>query len=200
MSNVIAGVIRGQYGYLEEHIEAKKQIWNRCKEGFQDLPVAMNPIMEGSKPNYWLSCLLIDENAMCKQVRNGSSALYQPEHVNSCPTEILEWFSKYNAEGRPIWKPMHMQPMYRDYDGNPVYITPRERLAVRSGEVLKTRITQDETMISEMQVLVKDFKPCGQITVQLIREEGTGDDYYIEIKKVNSKAISNMPAFDSNDE
>lgn len=71
--------------------------------------------------------------------------------------------------------------IFCDYDGNPVYITPRERLAVRAGEVLKTRITQDETMIAEMQTLIKDFKPCGQITVQLIREEATGDDYYIEI-------------------
>lgn len=71
--------------------------------------------------------------------------------------------------------------IFCDYGGNPVYITPRERLAVRAGEVLKTRITQDDTMISEMKILVADFKPCGQITVQLIRDEKTGDDYYIEI-------------------
>lgn len=71
--------------------------------------------------------------------------------------------------------------IFCDYEGNPVYITPRERLAVRAGEVLKTRIIQDETMITGMQTLIKDFKPCGQITVQLIREEATGDDYYIEI-------------------
>jgi carbamoyl-phosphate synthase large subunit len=71
--------------------------------------------------------------------------------------------------------------IFCDYDGNPVYITPRERLAVRAGEVLKTRITQDDTMISEMQTLIKDFKACGQITVQLIREETNGDDFYIEI-------------------
>lgn len=71
--------------------------------------------------------------------------------------------------------------IFCDYDGNPVYITPRERMAVRSGEVLKTRITQDEVMIAEMQILIKDYKPCGQITVQLIRNEQTGDNYYIEI-------------------
>ncbi len=71
--------------------------------------------------------------------------------------------------------------IFCDYEGNPVYITPRERLAVRSGEVLKTRITQDDTMIAEMQTLIQDFKPCGQITVQLIRDELTGEDYYIEI-------------------
>ena len=71
--------------------------------------------------------------------------------------------------------------IFCDYEGNPVYITPRERLAVRSGEVLKTKITQDDTMIAEMLKLVEDYKPCGQITVQLIREEKTGDNYYIEI-------------------
>jgi len=71
--------------------------------------------------------------------------------------------------------------IFCDYEGNPVYITPRERLAVRSGEVLKTRITQDDTMIAEMLKLIADYKPCGQITVQLIQDEKTGDNYYIEI-------------------
>lgn len=71
--------------------------------------------------------------------------------------------------------------IFCDYEGNPVYITPRERLVVRAGEVLKTRITQDDTIISEMLKLVANYKPCGQITVQLIQEEKTGDNYYIEI-------------------
>lgn len=115
MSNVIAGVIRGQYEYLEEHITQKKRVWERYRDGFKDLPVTMNPIMEGSKPNYWLSCLLIDEDAMCKQVRSDNKALYLPEQGKSCPTEILERLAEYNAEGRPIWQPMHMQPMYRNH-------------------------------------------------------------------------------------
>lgn len=71
--------------------------------------------------------------------------------------------------------------IFCDFNGNPVYITPRERLAVRAGEVLKTRICQEDTMIQEMQSLIADFKPCGQITVQLIQDEMTGDNYYIEI-------------------
>ncbi len=71
--------------------------------------------------------------------------------------------------------------IFCDYDGNPVYITPRERLAVRAGEVLKTKITQDDTMIEEMQKLIADFKPSGQITVQLIKDQSTGENYYIEI-------------------
>ena len=73
----------------------------------------MNPIVAGTKPNYWLSALIIDEDAMCPQVRSDNEALYRPETGKSCPTEILEVLAKYNAEGRPIWKPMHMQPMYR---------------------------------------------------------------------------------------
>ena len=114
MSNVIAGVVRGQFGYLEEHIAQKKAIYERYKEGFKDLPVTMNPYdAENSEPNFWLSCLLIDESAMCKQVRGEQKALYVSEKGKSCPTEILDTLAKYNAEGRPIWKPMHMQPIYR---------------------------------------------------------------------------------------
>lgn len=114
MSNVIAGVVRGQYKYLDEHIAQKKAIYERYKEGFKDLPVIMNPFVEDiMKPNYWLSCLLINEDAMCRQVRSENEALYIKESGKSCPTEILETLTKYNAEGRPIWKPMHMQPIYR---------------------------------------------------------------------------------------
>lgn len=116
MSNVVAGVIRGQYLHLEEHIAQKKKVYEKYKEGLKGLPVKMNPIVEGSEPNYWLSAILIDENAMCKQVRDDSKALYVPEHGKSCPTEILEAIASINAEGRPIWKPMHMQPMYRMHE------------------------------------------------------------------------------------
>lgn len=113
MSNVVAGVVRGQFPYLEEHIAQKKAIYNRYKEGLKDLPVKMNPIPEDCEPNYWLSCLIVDENAMTKQVRSDSDVLYTKEHGKSCPSEILDAISSINAEGRPIWKPMHMQPMYR---------------------------------------------------------------------------------------
>ena len=117
MSNVIAGVIRGQYPHLKEHIAQKKAIWERYKEGLKDLPVSMNPYeTENAEPNYWLSALLIDEDAMCKQVRGETEALYIAEEGKTCPTEILEAISSINAEGRPIWKPMHMQPMYRMHE------------------------------------------------------------------------------------
>ena len=114
MSNVIAGVVRGQIPYLEEHIAQKKAIYMRYKEGLKDLPVQMNPYDEkNSEPNFWLSCLLIDKDAMCQQVRGERKALYISEPGKSCPTEILETLAKYNAEGRPIWKPMHEQPIFR---------------------------------------------------------------------------------------
>ena len=114
MSNVIAGIVRGQFPHLEEHIKLKKEIYERYKEGFKDLPVKMNPIdLKNSEPNYWLSCMIIDSSAMSKQVRGESKALYIHEKGKSSPTEILETLAKYNAEGRPIWKPMHMQPIYR---------------------------------------------------------------------------------------
>ena len=114
MSNVIAGVIRGQFPYLDEHIAQKKAIYERYKEGFRDLPVTMNPYDKKiCEPNFWLSCILIDRAAMCRQVRSDTEACYVKEPGKSCPTEILEKIAAYNAEGRPIWKPMHMQPIYR---------------------------------------------------------------------------------------
>ncbi|MDY3305039.1 MAG: DegT/DnrJ/EryC1/StrS family aminotransferase [Clostridia bacterium] len=115
MSNVIAGVVRGQLPYLEEHIMQKKAIYMRYKKGLEGLPIHMNPYDEvNSEPNFWLSCAIIDKEAMCKQVRGENDALYIHEKGKSCPTEILETLAKYNAEGRPIWKPMHMQPIYRN--------------------------------------------------------------------------------------
>lgn len=116
MSNVVAGVVRGQYPYLKEHIAQKKKIFKRYVEGFRDLPLKMNPITEGTEPNYWLSAMIIEQEAMCKQVRGENDALYISEIGKSCPTEILEAISSINVEGRPIWKPMHMQPMYRMHE------------------------------------------------------------------------------------
>lgn len=114
MSNVIAGVVRGQIPHLEEHIAQKKAIYMRYKEGLKGLPVQLNPYdAENSEPNFWLSCLLIDKEAMCKQIRGEQKALYICEPGKSCPTEILEMLAKYNAEGRPVWKPMHAQPIFR---------------------------------------------------------------------------------------
>lgn len=116
MSNIIAGILRGQLPYAEEHKEQKKTIYERYQENLKDLPVTMNPVkLDGVdiEPNYWLSCLLINKEAMCRQMRGEQEALYVSEPGKSCPTEILEALMAFNAEGRPIWKPMHMQPIYR---------------------------------------------------------------------------------------
>lgn len=116
MSNVVAGVIRGQYPHLEEHIAQKKAVYERYRDGLADLPITMNPVIPDSEPNYWLSAMIIDRDYMCRQVRDDATALYIKEPGKTCPTEILETLANYNAEGRPIWKPMHMQPMYRMHE------------------------------------------------------------------------------------
>lgn len=117
MSNVIAGVVRGQLPYLYDHINQKKEIYNRYKEGLKDLPIKMNPFDEDiMEPNYWLSCMIIDEEAMAKEVRGDLDYLYRPEKGKSSPHEILDVLASINAEGRPIWKPMHKQPIFRNND------------------------------------------------------------------------------------
>lgn len=114
MSNVIAGVVRGQMPYLEQHIAQKKAIYERYQEGLKDLPIQMNPFdAENSSPNYWLSCLTINPEAMTKQVRSDNDVLYTKEKGKTCPSEILDALNSINAEGRPIWKPMHLQPIFR---------------------------------------------------------------------------------------
>lgn len=116
MSNVVAGVVRGQYFHLEEHIAQKRYVFLRYEEGLKNLPVKMNPVTEGTVPNYWLSAMIIEKEYMCPQRRTDTEAFFTPERGKSCPTEILEVLSSVNAEGRPIWKPMHMQPLYEKND------------------------------------------------------------------------------------
>ena len=114
MSNVIAGVARGQMPYLEEHIKQKKAIYDRYRDGLKDLPIQMNPFdKNNSVPNYWLSCMTILPEAMAKQVRSDSDVLYTSERGKSTPSEILDALNSINAESRPIWKPMHSQPIFR---------------------------------------------------------------------------------------
>ena len=116
MSNIIAGLVRGQIPYLNEHIAQKKAVWERYEKGLSDLPVKMNPWdREKSIPNYWLSCLIIDEDAMSASERGEYKYTYEKTSGKSSPHEILDALAAFNAEGRPIWKPMHMQPIYRDH-------------------------------------------------------------------------------------
>ena len=116
MSNIIAGIGRGQMLHIDEHIEAKKRVFDIYREGLKDLPISMNPHLDCSEPNFWLSCILIDRDAMCEQSRTEHDAEFVTGDGKSCPTEILEQLIIHNAEGRPIWKPMHLQPIFKDND------------------------------------------------------------------------------------
>ena len=127
MSNVVAGIGRGQLLHLQEHIAKKKEIYQRYQKGFADIPVQMNPYIEGiMEPNFWLSCILIEKEAMCKQNRTSDTCTYVSEAGKSCPDEIREKLAEYNVESRPIWKPMHMQPVFQDCG----YVTVKSGVSV----------------------------------------------------------------------
>lgn len=150
MSNVIAGVVRGQLPYLDEHIAQKKAIYMRYKEAFKDLPVTMNPFLDDiMEPNYWLSCLLINKEAMCEQSRSALKASYKKVTGKTCPTEILEKLDAHNAEGRPIWKPMHMQPFYEKND----FVTAPEKNIIVDEDIFQRGLClpSDNKMTAEEQ-------------------------------------------------
>ena len=152
MSNIVAGVIRGQIPHLTEHIAQKRAIYERYREGLADLPVSLNPRPDSVRPNYWLSCMIIDPDAMCYQKRTDSTAEYRTEPGKSCPTEILNALSAFNAEGRPIWKPMHMQPIYSAMPYVSAFDTDNGRDIFDRGLCLPS----DNKMTEEEQQLVID--------------------------------------------
>lgn len=160
MSNVIAGVVRGQIPYLEEHIAQKKAIYMRYREAFKNLPVTMNPYIEDiMEPNFWLSCLLIDDDAMCEQNRTDLKATYKKEHGKTCPTEILEKLEQYNAEGRPIWKPMHLQPIYKEND----FITSNENKVGNCEDIFRRGLclpSDNKMTVEEQEQIIEIIKSC----------------------------------------
>ncbi len=172
MSNIVAGIVRGQLPYLDMHIDQKRAIYERYKAGFRGLPVTMNPFDASvSEPNYWLSCMLINSDAMAPHVRGEKDQLWQHVPGKSSPGEILAAMAAFNAEGRPVWKPMHMQPIYRT---NP-FITAEGNGRARSnayisgkgqdvGEDLYRRglcLPSDNKMTAEQQnVVIEIIKRC----------------------------------------
>lgn len=143
MSNVLAGIARGQLEHLEEHKEGKRKIYERYKEGFKSLPIKMNPYLEDrSDPNFWLSCLTINEEAFQEGIT---------------PEKLRTTLAEYNAESRPIWKPMHMQPIYANRD----YITVSGE---NVGEDIFARglcLPSDLNMTEEQQnVVIEIIKGC----------------------------------------
>lgn len=158
LSNVLAGIGRGQMEHLDEHIALKKKIFKRYKEGLKDLPIQMNPHLEGTEPNFWLSCLIIDKKAMCKQVRTDNTYTYESEEGKTCPEEIREKLAEYNVESRPIWKPMHMQPIFKGYD----FITAEDGVCVDEdifarGLCLPSDIKMTE---EEQDIVIEIIKSC----------------------------------------
>lgn len=119
LSNILAGIGRGQLIHLEEHVARKREIFARYKEDLKDLPITMNPYLDCTEPTFWLSCLLIDKEFMSNQNRTDCTSTYDKQKGKTCPDEIREKLESFNIESRPIWKPMHMQPIYKDCD----YIT-----------------------------------------------------------------------------
>ena len=155
MSNIVAGIIRGQLPHLEEHVERKKEIYEQYKRDLKDLPITMNPFMDEMQPNHWLSCMTIREEAMCEQLRTDVSASYRTAPGKSCPTEILQALEAFNVEGRPIWKPMHLQPLYKEYD----FVTSKEGSFPNYGEDVFRRgicLPSDHKMTTEQQKVVTD--------------------------------------------
>ena len=137
MSNIVAGIGRGQLIYLEEHRTLKEKIYNRYVEGLKSLPVKMNPCTADCKPNFWLSCMLIDED--CK--------------VN--PLDIMEKLAKENIESRPIWKPMHMQPVFKDNDFIAVAAKPVGEDLFKRGLCLPSDIKMTE---EEQDIIIEMIK------------------------------------------
>ncbi len=99
MSNIVAGIGRGQLRVLEDRIAKKKEIFETYKEAFKEIKdIEMMPVCEYGEPNYWLTTITLSENSKVK------------------PLDIILALEKENIESRPIWKPMHIQPYYKEYD------------------------------------------------------------------------------------
>ena len=160
MSNVIAGVIRGQWLYLNDHIEQKKNIYERYKNRLSDFPLRMNPFLKDSmEPNYWLSCCLVDKDAMCRQIRTDLNSSYVSEKGKTCPTEILESLTALNAEGRPIWKPMHMQPMYQKHH----YVKTKDNGVDVGADIFERGLclpSDNKMTTSQQDTIIEAIKSC----------------------------------------
>lgn len=116
MSNIVAGIGRGQLLHLEEHKALKKAIYSKYREAFSDMPeIALNPLNKDGDANCWLTCMCID--SAC----------------GVTPNQIMDALDRENIECRPIWKPMHLQPVFGDCD----FITADDSKEGISGEIFK---------------------------------------------------------------
>ena len=139
MSNVVAGIGRGQLIHLEEHRDLKEKIYNRYKEGLKELPITMNPYLDYTKPNFWLSCMTINEGCDVKFM------------------DILNKLNELNIETRPIWKPMHMQPVFAKNDFISAYDKPASEDIFSRGLCLPSDIKMTE---AEQDFVIEAIKEC----------------------------------------
>lgn len=139
MSNIVAGIGRGQISHVEEHRRRKEVIYHRYQEAFRDIPVTMNPYLEGTRPNFWLSCLTINEGCPVE------------------PMKIIRVLEEHNVEARPIWKPMHMQPVFAGHDFIAVEDTPVDEEVFARGLCLPTDIKMTE---QEQNYVIDLVKSC----------------------------------------
>lgn len=145
MSNILAGIGRGQLLHLEEHKALKTEIYNRYKEGLEDLPITMNPYLEDTSPNFWLSCMLINSEAIEKGIT---------------PEKIRLFLDQYNVESRPIWKPMHLQPFFKECD----YVSANKNNIAEDIFNRGICLPSDIKMTEEEQLIVIDMiKTCFQL-------------------------------------
>jgi dTDP-4-amino-4,6-dideoxygalactose transaminase len=140
MSNVIAGIGRGQLLHLDEHRAMKKRIYDTYKEGFKGLPVTMNPVPDGCESNYWLSCILIERGVDVK------------------PMDVLDKLKTVaNAEGRPLWKPMHMQPVFAGSDCVSLEAKPVGTDLYERGLCLPSDLHMDD---DDMKLIIETVRSC----------------------------------------
>ncbi len=139
MSNVVAGIGRGQLIHIDEHRELKKKIYNKYKEAFKDIPVTMNPYLECTEPNFWLSCLLVNDDCSID------------------PLDVMRALADANVEARPIWKPMHMQPVFKNNDFITAYDKPLNEKIFKKGLCLPSDIKMTE---AEQDYVIDIIKGC----------------------------------------
>lgn len=139
MSNVVAGIGRGQLIHIDEHRELKKKIYNKYKEAFKDIPVTMNPYLECTEPNFWLSCLLVNDDCSVD------------------PLDVMRALADANVEARPIWKPMHMQPVFKNNDFITAYDKPLNEKIFKKGLCLPSDIKMTE---AEQDYVIDIIKGC----------------------------------------
>ena len=139
MSNVVAGIGRGQLKHLDEHRDDKEAIYRRYQKALADLPIKMNPYLPCEKPNFWLSCMTVDEG------------------VGVSPMDIMRVLGEYNVESRPIWKPMHMQPVFEGCDFISAEATPVDEEIFARGLCLPSDIKMTE---EEQNFVIEAIKSC----------------------------------------